>query len=170
MLRPSSISRGDVLEHHGGEFVVRDLTVTVLINLLDDLVDDVLVESLTERQHLLDLISRDGATAVLVEHLERSLKLVAGEHVLLVHGSDDELRVVNLAVAISIDAVEHLIDLLISQLLTEEFLVADLDLLLGELAVTVEVHGTEHLIDLLLLLLGQELSSDESVRGLLQLG
>jgi len=159
-----------VLEHHGGELFVRDLTITVLIDLLDDLVHDALVEGLTEGQHLLDLVGRNGTTAVLVEHLEGSLQLVGREEVLLVHGGDDELRVVDLTVTVGIDAVEHLIDLLVGQVLAEELLIADLDLFLVEFTITVEVHGAENLIDLLLLLLGKKLSGNERIGGLLELG
>lgn len=38
----------DVLEHHGGELVVRNLAITVLINLLNDLLNDFFVEVLSE--------------------------------------------------------------------------------------------------------------------------
>lgn len=36
----------DVLEHHGGKLVVRNLTIAVLINLLNDLLNDFFVEVL----------------------------------------------------------------------------------------------------------------------------
>ena len=46
----------DVLKHHRGELVVRNLAVTVLINLLNNLLNDLLVKVLSERQDLLDLV------------------------------------------------------------------------------------------------------------------
>ena len=74
-----AVSGVDVLEHHLSELVVRDLAIAVLVDLLDDRVDDGLVQSLSEGKDLLDLVSRDGTTAVLVEHLEGGLQLVRGE-------------------------------------------------------------------------------------------
>jgi len=60
----------DVLQHHSSELLVRNLTVAVLVNLLDDLLYYCFVQVLTKGEHLLDLVSGDGTTAVLVEHFE----------------------------------------------------------------------------------------------------
>jgi len=159
-----------VFKHHFGEFIKGDFTVAIGINLLDDLVHDFFIEVLTEAEHLLDLIGRNGTTAILVEHLERSLELVVAEQVLLVHGSNDEFRVINGTTSISIDLVEHFIDLLVRETLTEVLSIAILDLFLGEFTIAVDVHGSEHLVDLLLLVFGQELGGDESESGLLKFG
>jgi len=45
-----------------------------------------------------------------------------------------------------------------------------LNFFFGELTITVDVHGSENLIDGLFLWLAEELGSDESIGGLLQLG
>jgi hypothetical protein len=45
-----------------------------------------------------------------------------------------------------------------------------LNFFFGELTITVDVHSSEDLIDGLFLLLAEELGSDESIGGLLQLG
>lgn len=66
----------DVLVHHNSKLLERDLTISILVNLLDNAVDDGLVQGLSEREDSLDLVSRDGTTSVLVEHLESALKLV----------------------------------------------------------------------------------------------
>jgi hypothetical protein len=42
--------------HHGGELLERDLTVTISIDLLDNFVDGILAEGLTEAQNFLDLL------------------------------------------------------------------------------------------------------------------
>lgn len=160
----------DVLEHHLGELVVGDLSVTVLIDLLDDGVDDRFVQGLPEGKDLLDLVGGNGTATVLVEHLEGSLQLVRGKEVLLVHGGNHEFGVLDLTIAVLIDTSKHVIDLVVRKGLTEELLVAVLDLLLGQLAVAVDVHGSENLVDFLLLLFGEQLRRDESVSGLLQLG
>jgi hypothetical protein len=76
--RLSISSLGDVLEHHRGKFIVRDFSITIFIDLLDESIDNRFIKSLTEGQDLLDLFGRDGTTTVLVEHLEGALKLVAG--------------------------------------------------------------------------------------------
>ena len=125
---------------------------------------------MTETEDLLDLVCRDGTTAVLVEHLEGGLQLVVAEQVFLVHGSDDEFRVIDGSTSISIDLVEHFIDFFIGETLTEVFSITILDLFLGEFTIAVDVHGSEDLVDLLLLVLGQELGGDESESGLLKFG
>ena len=47
----------DVLEHHLGELVERDFSVTVGVDLAEDLLHNFLVEVLAEREHLLDLVN-----------------------------------------------------------------------------------------------------------------
>lgn len=160
---------GDVF-HHLGELLEGDLTVTVGVNLLDNLSNNLLVKILTESQNLLDLVGRNGASTIFIEHFESSLKLVVAEQGLLVHCGNDELRVVDGSGTVGIDLLEHLIDLLVVEGSTEVLSETLLDLVLGELTVTIDIHGSEDLVDLLLLLLVQQLTRDESVSSLLQLG
>lgn len=159
----------DVLEHHGSELVVGDLTVTVLVDLLDDHVDDVFVEVLSEREHLLYLVGRYGTTTVLVEHLESRLQFVIAQQVLLVHRGYHEFRVVDFSTAVSINLCKHLIDLFVRQSLSEELSVTVFDFLFGEFTISVHVHGSEHFIDVRLFLLRQKLGSNECVGCLLEL-
>lgn len=159
----------DILEHHGGEFLERNLSVSILVHLLDDLLDHRLFQLLSERKHLFDLVSGDGTSTVLVEHFKCSMKLVVGEQVLLVHGGHNELRVVNLTISIGVDLSEHLVNLLLGELSSEELHVSVLNLFLGEFSIAIYVHGSEHLVDLLLLLLAQQLRGDEGKGRLLQL-
>jgi len=42
-----------------GEFIETDLAVTICIDLLDDLSDDILVEVLAKRENLSDFVSGD---------------------------------------------------------------------------------------------------------------
>ena len=160
----------DVLEHHFGELVKGNLTVTIGIDLLDDVVDDCLLKILTKGKDLLDLISGDGTTTIFIEHLERRLELVVGEEVLLVHGGNHEFGVINSTTAIDIDLIEHLIDFLVGHGLTEVLEISIFDLLLVELTVTVGIHGSEHFIDAFSFLLGEELTGNESKSCLLELG
>lgn len=164
-----SFSILDVLQHHGSKLFVRNLTVSVLVDLLDDLLHDGLFKMLTKGKHLLDLIRRDGTSAILVEHLERSVEFVVAEEILLIHGGDHELRVVDLTIAVRIDLCKHFIDLLVGQVLAEVIRVPVFNFILGKFSVTISIHGTEDLVNVFLLLLGQELGGDESVSGLLQL-
>lgn len=164
-----SFSILDVLQHHGSKLFVRNLTVSVLVDLLDDLLHDCLFKMLTKGKHLLDLVRRDGTSAILVEHLERSMEFVVAEEILLIHGGDHELRVVDLTVAVRVDLGKHFIDLLVGQTLAEVISVPVFNFLLGKFSVTISIHGTEDLVNVFLLLLGQELGGDESVSGLLQL-
>jgi hypothetical protein len=137
--------------------------------LLDDFVNDFLVQVLTEGQYLLDFIVGNGTTAILIEHLKCGLKFVGAEKSLVVHGCDNELRVIDFTTSISIDLVEHLINLIIPELLAKVFSVSELDFLLGEFTITVDVHGFENFIYFLLFLLGEELRGNECVGCLLEL-
>ena len=159
-----------VFEHHLGELIEGNFTVAISINLLDDLVHDFFIEVLPETEDLLDLVGRDGTTAVLIEHLEGSLQLVVAQQVLLVHGSNDEFRVINGPTSIGINLVEHFIDFFVGETLTEVFSITVLDLFFGEFTITVDVHGSEDLVNRLLLVFRQELGGDESESGLLKFG
>lgn len=75
----------NVLQHHGSKLFVRDFTVTVLIDLLDDLIDNLLIQVLSEGKNLLNFICRDGTTTILIEHFEGSVKLVVAQDILFVH-------------------------------------------------------------------------------------
>lgn len=159
----------DVLEHHLRELLVRNLSISVGINLLDDLLNDFLIEVLAERKNFLDLLNGNGTTTVFVKHLESSLQLIVGQKVLLIECSDDELRVLDLTRSISIDLGEQLIDFSIRKITSEEFSISFLDLIFLELSITIQIHGSENFIDLLLLLLGEKLGGNKSVSGLLKL-
>jgi len=121
--------------------------------LLDNLLDDFLVQVLSEGKYLLNLFGRDGTTTILVEHLESSVELVVGKDTLLVHCGNNKLGVVDFTTAISVALVEHIIDLFSGQRFSKVFGIAVHDLFFGELTITVDVHGTEDLVDIFLLLL-----------------
>ena len=70
-----------------GKLVIGDLSVTVLVNLLDDLGNNFFIKVLTEGEHLFDFVNGDGTTAVFVEHFESSLQLVIRQEILFVEGS-----------------------------------------------------------------------------------
>lgn len=152
-----------------GEFLVRNFSIAIGVDLLDDLLDNLLVEVLAEGKDLLDLSNGDGTTAIFVEHPECSLQLIVTQEVLLVKRCHNELRVLDFTRAISIDFVKQVVDFLVSKLAPKEFSISFLDLVLLELAVTIQIHGSENLVDLLFFLLGEQLRGNESVSGLLQL-
>jgi len=66
--------------HHSDELLELDLTVTVLVDLLDNGVDGLNAEgvSATEAENLTDLISGDDARTVLVKHAEGGVELLSG--------------------------------------------------------------------------------------------
>jgi len=86
----------DILKHHLGEFFIGNFTVTVGINLFDDLLNHLLIKVLSEGENLFDLGNGDGATTVLIEHLESSLKFVVTQEVLFVQSGNNEFRVFDL--------------------------------------------------------------------------
>jgi len=159
----------DVLEHHLGELVEGDLTITIGVNLVDDLLNDGLIKVLTEGKDLFDFINGDRSTTVLVEHLEGRLKFVIAQQVLFIHSGNNELRVIDGTTSVGVNLIKHFIDFSIVEGSSEVFGVSSLDFILGEFTVAIEIHGSEDSIDLLFLLLGQKLTSNESEGGLLQL-
>ena len=76
----------NIFEHHLGKLIIGDLSVTVLVNLLDNLRNNVLIKVLTEGENLFDFINGDGTTAVFVEHFESSLQLVIRQEILFIQG------------------------------------------------------------------------------------
>ncbi len=137
-----------------GKLIIGDLSVTVLVNLLDDLRNNFFIKVLAEGENLFDFVNGDGTTAVFVEHFESSLKLIIRQQILFIEGGYHELGVLDLTVAVSVNLVEHVINFFVGQVSSEILLVSFLDFVLLQLSVTVEVHGSEDLIDLLLLVLG----------------
>lgn len=61
----------------------------------------------------------DGATSVLVKHLEGCLQLLLADQVAFVHSRHDELGVVDGAIAINVNSVKHLVKLFICHLYAE---------------------------------------------------
>jgi len=98
------------------------------------------------------------------------LELVAAHEVLFVHGGDNEFGVIDGSRIIEIDLSKHLIDFSVVDSSSEILEVSLLQFILGKFTITIEIHGFEHFIDILFLILGEELRSDESKGGLLQLG
>ena len=96
-----------------------------------------------------------------VEHLEGSEEFLVCEERLFAHGGDDELRVVDEARLVNVDGLEHLEDILLLHGLSEEFVVAIEDLLLGQLTIAIFVNGLENLCEVLLLVLCQKLTGNE---------
>jgi hypothetical protein len=73
-----------------GKLVIGDLSVTVLVNLLDDLGNNFFIKVLSEGENLFDFVNGDGTTTVFVEHFESSLQLVIRQEILFVEGSYNE--------------------------------------------------------------------------------
>ena len=143
----------NVLEHHLGKLIVRNLAVSVGVDLLDDLLKNRLVQGLAKGQYLLDFIDRDGTTTVFVKHLESSLQLVVGEQVLFVQGGNYKFRVFNFSTSVSINLGEHLVNLVIGKNSSEVFSVSLFDFVFREFSVAIDIHCSEHLINLLFFLL-----------------
>jgi hypothetical protein len=78
-----------------GEFFVRNFSIAVSIDLLDDLLDHSFIKVLTEGENFLDLSNRDGTATIFIEHLEGSLELIVTQQVLFVQSGNNEFRVLN---------------------------------------------------------------------------
>ena len=132
--------------HHCDELAELDISITVLVNLLDDGVNGLhaqLVGS-SEAENLANFFSRDHARVVLVKHFEGCMQFFLGSQVGLACGCDDKLSVVDKATIISVDGSEHFFDLLVRHDLTVVLKIAHLHLFHGKFAVTVRVKGLEN--------------------------
>ncbi len=156
--------------HHGDELAELDVSVAILVNLLDDGIDGLDTKSVlaSEAENLTNLISRDHARVVLVEHLEGGVELLLGSQARLAGSSHDKLRVINEATVVGIHSLEHLLDLLVGHDSTVVLQVADLDLIHGEFTISVGVEGFEHLGKVVAFALVHELRGDEGESCLLQ--
>ena len=156
--------------HHGDELLELDLSVAVLVDLLDNCVHGLSRERVgaTEAEHLPDLVRRDDSRAILVEHAESGVQLLLRGHTRLVCGGDDELRVIDEATVIRVHGIEHCLDFLVAHDSAVVLQVALLDLIHAELSVAVLVEGLENLGQIVTLLLAHQLRCNERVRGLLE--
>jgi hypothetical protein len=160
-------SQGGIF-HHFLELFQRNLAVAVLVHLLDDLVNYRFRQLvLLGAQHVTDLVGRDHARAVLVEHFEGASNALVGHERLFVHGSDHEFSVVDVAIVVRVNSLEHLVNFCIANQLSVMRQIAFLDLFFGELAVRVLVELAEHSRQVLTLLLGDQLGANEGERGCL---
>jgi hypothetical protein len=129
------------------ELLVRDLTVPIDVDLIDDFVNQFVVKVLTEGKNSLKLFGRNGTSSVLVEHLECRVQLAARIQRLHIHCGNDKFGVVNGSTVVRVDLRKHLIDLLIGQALSEMLRISFLNLILRELTIAIEVHGSKNIID-----------------------
>ena len=156
--------------HHGDEFLELDLSVPIFVDLLDNCVDLLLAEGVgaAEAEHLTDLVGRDDARTVLVEHLEGGAQLLLRGQLRLARSGNHELRVVDEARVVSVDGLEHLFDFLVGHDPPVVVKISGLHLLHRQLAVSVFVEGLEHLGEVVALLLAHQLRGDEGVGGHLE--
>mmetsp|Transcript_7993 Transcript_7993/g.18713 ORF Transcript_7993/g.18713 Transcript_7993/m.18713 type:complete len:210 (+) Transcript_7993:141-770(+) len=146
-----------LLGHHDlDELLVVDLTIAVNVCLAEHLIDFLVGELLAEVCHdVAELGRRDEAVAILVEHTERLLQLLLRISVLhLARHQRAELWEVNCAVAVSVDLVDHVLQLSLGRVLAERAH-HGAELLGGDGAIAVLVEQGEGLLELGDLLLSQ---------------
>jgi len=105
--RRSSVC-GEAL-HHRDELFERDLSVTVGVHLLFNVLDRFCVQRIrtAKLKSCNDLASIDQTGAVLVEHPKGCLKSVLRNQLSFLHGSHHELRKVDETTLVSVDSVEY---------------------------------------------------------------
>jgi len=86
-----------------------------------------------------------------------------------VDGGHHELSVIDEAGVVGVDSLEHLDDVLLLLVLSEELVVAVEHLLEGEFSVSICVDLFEDLAEVLLLALGEQLRGDVGEGGLFEL-
>ena len=145
--------------HHLDEFLVVDLAITINIGLADHFINFLVSELLAQVGHdVTELGGRDETVAVLVEHLEGLDDFLLAVSVLhLASHHSKELREIDGAVAISIDLIDHVLELGLSGVLAKGAH-DSAQLLGGDGAITVLVEQGEGLLELSDLLFGQLVS------------
>ena len=157
-------------EHHLSELIEADLTVSVNVNFLRNLHQIVLSKSSVKVDGLLDLVNRDRATTVLVEHFEGLLQLLVAQQLLLTHGGHHELRVVDLTRVVRVHLSEYSVDVPLTELLIEVVVVALSKLLLVEHSISIHVESPENLVDVCLLRRSEALGCQKGEGSLLENG
>jgi len=167
----TSICTGCVkLCHHSHELLKLDLSVAILIYLLNDSVYGLSGEGVgaAEAEHLSDFVGRDDSRAVLIEHAESGVQLLLRGQVLLASGSDDELSIVDESTVVRVHSSEHRLNLLVAHDSAVVLQVALLDLFHAELTVTVLVEGLEDLGQIVAFILAHQLRGNERERSLFE--
>jgi len=142
--------------HHLDELLVVDLAITIDISLADHLIDLLVGELLAEVCHdVAELGGGDETIAVLVEDLERLLDLLLGVGVLhLARHHGQELGEVDGAIAISVNLVDHVLQLSLGGVLSQRPHDGS-ELLGGDRAIAILVEEGERLLELGNLLVGK---------------
>ena len=152
------------VEHRVLELIVADQAVPIHVNLGHDLLPDSLVfgSNCSSTEHLLDLFTRDTAVTIGIKESEGLFEIGLGDQLLPIVGRREELRVVDVAVLVSISCLhdpDHVRFIHLEQahdlghVLTEFILV--------EVAVIVRIPLFEHLGQLLeSFTLGHEVGQD----------
>ena len=107
--------------HHSNELLVVDVTVSVDVGLSDHLVDLLVGQLLSQVCHdVAQLGGRDETVAVTIEDLEGLNQLLLSVRILHLAGHErEELREVDGAVAVSINLVDHVLELGLGGVLSE---------------------------------------------------
>ena len=162
------------LGHHLAELLKIDLTIPIHVDLGNDFVPDRIIGLHIVAESLGDLLSIDGATAILVKELEGSLHVLVVEKSVLVDGTRAPLAKINLTTAICVGLVEKLVshlddgglieilELLQSLVAVDEFVSLDQ-------TIPILIKLVEGLLELLGVLLGSQVIGHEGHHRLLQL-
>merc|ERR1712117_338101 len=144
--------------HHSDELLVVDVTITIDISLSDHLIDLLVSELLSEVSYdVTELSSRDETVTITIEDLEGLDKLLLSISVLHLTGHEgEELWEINGSVTISIDLIDHILELSLSWVLSERSHDSS-ELFGGDGTITVLIEEGESLLEFSDLLLGQVL-------------
>lgn len=114
----SLASVGGIFEtrHHLDELFELDLTIAVLVHLLDDCVHSLLTKRVgtTKAEDFSDLVRGDDTRSILVKHAESSMKLLLTRQLILACGGNDEFSVVDETTVVGVDRAEHIFHFLVA--------------------------------------------------------
>lgn len=142
---------GEDVEHAVLELRIRDVTIVVSINLTHDFRPDFLslLGDGATAEHSLKLVWADSSITVLIEDLEGLLEVWFGEQLDFVESRCNELRVVDITVAIAVSFFHHGNDILFLEIenLSDGRHVL-LELLKRELTVVIGVPLRKHRVQI----------------------
>ena len=144
-----------------------DRFLSLSIDLLDSTNDSLLIDVLSEREQTLELLDRDLAVSIDIEHAEGGLKALTRQEGVLVERGHQEFGVVDLTVTIDINFLDNLLDLLLVVVDTLNLAKGQFDFVGGKGATTVLIKLLELLCQVVELLLSKHGLNKETEHSLL---
>jgi hypothetical protein len=139
--------------HHNSELFKGDLSIAILVNLVQDTQPDFFAYIRPDAQHFFDFIGTDGSSPVFVVQGKSLFEFLVLKQLISIDGCCYEFTEVNFSTVVNIDQFENLVHLFLGEV-TVEFFVALEELVVLKLSVFVFVELMEDLLQTINLFFG----------------